>query len=146
LLQELQIRNKQRPNPKPIFLKIAPDLTFSQLDDIIDIVKETNIAGVIATNTTISRADLKTSKETLDAIGAGGLSGQPLKYRATEVIRYLCEKSGNAFPIIGVGGIASPADALEKRSAGASLLQIYTSFIYEGPGLVKKICKAMIAK
>jgi len=146
LLRELQIRNKQRPNPKPIFLKIAPDLTFSQLDDIIAIVKETGIAGVIATNTTISRENLKTSKDTLDKIGAGGLSGQPLKYRATEVIRYLCERSGNAFPIIGVGGIASAADALEKRNAGAGLLQIYSSFIYEGPGLVKKICKAMVTK
>lgn len=146
LLNDLQIRNKQRPNPKPIFLKIAPDLTFSQLDDIIDIVKETGIAGVIATNTTISRKDLKTSKETLEKIGAGGLSGQPLKYRATEVIRYLCDRSGNAFPVIGVGGIASAADALEKRNAGAGLLQIYSSFIYEGPGLVKRICKAMVAK
>lgn len=146
ILRELQIRNHQRATPKPIFLKIAPDLTFSQLDDIIDIVKETGIAGVIATNTTINRKDLKTSKETLDAIGAGGLSGQPLKYRATEVVRYLCDRSENAFPVIGVGGIASTSDALEKQKAGASLLQIYTSFIYEGPGVVKNICKAMVAK
>jgi dihydroorotate dehydrogenase len=144
LLRELQTKNKEKFNPKPIFLKIAPDLTFSQLDDIIDIVKQTGIAGVIATNTTISREKLRTSKQEVEKIGAGGLSGAPLAHRATEVIRYLCDRSNNAFPVIGVGGIASPSEAMEKRKAGAGLIQLYTGFIYEGPGLVKKICKAMV--
>ncbi|TDE12808.1 quinone-dependent dihydroorotate dehydrogenase [Dyadobacter psychrotolerans] len=144
LLGELQKRNKEKFTPKPIFLKIAPDLTTSQLDDIIEIVKASGIAGVIATNTTISRDGLKTSASEIANIGAGGLSGEPLVHRATEVIRYLCEKSGNAFPVIGVGGISLPSQALEKRKAGASLVQIYTGFIYEGPGLASRICKAMV--
>ena len=145
LLTELQKRNTEKFTPKPIFLKIAPDLTTSQLDDIIDIVQETGIAGVIATNTTISREGLRTSQEDIEKIGAGGLSGAPLTHRATEVIRYICEKSGNAFPVIGVGGISSPKDALEKRNAGASLIQLYTGFIYEGPGLASRICKALVS-
>jgi len=144
LLRELEKKNKEKFTPKPIFLKIAPDLTLSQLDDIIDIVMETKIAGVIATNTTISREGLKTSSEEIKKIGAGGLSGAPLTHRATEVIRYICDKSGNAFPVIGVGGTASPKDAIEKRNAGASLVQLYTGFIYEGPGLASRICKALI--
>lgn len=144
LLRELHRLNVAKPKAKPIFLKIAPDLTNSQLDDIIEIVQATGIAGVIATNTTISRNDLQTPTTELDSIGAGGLSGQPLKHRSTEVIRYLCEKSGNAFPVMGVGGIASPADAQEKLNAGAALLQIYTGFVYEGPGLVRRICKSMV--
>lgn len=144
LLSELQKKNKEKFTPKPIFLKIAPDLTNDQLDDIIDIVKETGIAGVIATNTTISREGLKTQTAVIEEIGAGGLSGEPLVHRSTDVIRYLCDRSGNAFPVIGVGGISLPEHALEKRNAGASLVQIYTGFIYEGPGLAKRICKAMI--
>lgn len=143
LLNALQTKNKERFNPKPIFLKIAPDLTNSQLDDIIDIIALTGIAGVIATNTTISRDNLKTAKSEIDAIGAGGLSGQPLKQRATEVIRYLCEQSGNAFPVIGVGGIATPHDAIEKIDAGSTLIQLYSGFIFEGPGIVKRICKEL---
>lgn len=130
--------------PKPILLKIAPDLTNSQLDDIIEIVTTTQIAGVIATNTTISRANLETDGDATQKIGAGGLSGKPLTYRSTEVIRYICERSNNAFPVIGVGGVASPEDALEKLRAGASLVQIYTGFIYEGPGLAKRICKQLV--
>ena len=129
---------------KPILLKIAPDLTDSQLDDIIEIVTTTQIAGVIATNTTISRADLKTDDEFVKKIGAGGLSGAPLTHRSTEVIRYLCEKSNRAFPVIGVGGIASPEDAKAKLEAGASLVQIYTGFIYEGPALAKRICQSLV--
>ena len=129
---------------KPILLKIAPDLTDSQLDDIIEIVTTTQIAGVIATNTTISRADLKTDDELVKKIGAGGLSGAPLTHRSTEVIRYLCEKSNRAFPVIGVGGIASPEDAKAKLEAGASLVQIYTGFIYEGPALAKRICQSLV--
>lgn len=142
--EKREAQNPKRQSPKPILLKIAPDLTNGQLDDIIDIVIRTNIAGVIATNTTINRANLQTNNATLEEIGAGGLSGKPLAYRSTEVIRYLCEQSNRAFPVIGVGGIASPEDALEKLRAGASLVQIYTGFIYEGPGLAKQICKELV--
>lgn len=142
LLQTLQERNLNKPEPRPILLKIAPDLTDEQLLDIIDIVKTTGISGVIATNTTISREDLKSENQK----ESGGLSGKPLKDRSTEVIRFLSEKSGKAFPIIGVGGIHSPEDAIEKLEAGASLVQIYTGFIYEGPGLVKKINKAVLKR
>jgi dihydroorotate dehydrogenase len=135
LLQSLQNNKLQTTKPKPIVLKIAPDLTNEQLLDIIDIVKETKIAGVIATNTTISRYNL----QSINKIEAGGLSGKPLTKRATEVIRFLSKNSNNAFPIIGVGGIHSPQDALDKIDAGASLIQLYTGFIYEGPALVKAI-------
>ncbi len=141
LLTELQKRNNAKLKPKPILLKIAPDLTNSQLDDIIDIVRETKIAGVIATNTTISRDNLTSDIQLLSSIGAGGLSGLPVRERSTEVIRYLSEKSEKAFPVIGVGGIHSPDDAIEKLNAGATLVQLYTGFIYEGPGLVKRICE-----
>lgn len=144
LLLKLQTLNKAKPSPKPILLKIAPDLTNEQLDDIIDIVKETGIAGVIATNTTISREGLKTPRARVEEIGAGGLSGKPVTNRSTEVIRYLKDKSGNAFPIIGVGGIHSAEDAIEKLNAGADLVQVYTGFIYEGPGLIKRINKGIL--
>jgi dihydroorotate dehydrogenase len=131
-------------NQKPILLKIAPDLSNEQLDDIIDIVRETKIAGVIATNTTINRAELKTNVKIVESLGSGGISGKPLTNRSTEVIRYLHEKSNAAFPIIGVGGIHSPEDAIEKLKAGASLIQLYTGFIYEGPSLIKRINKEII--
>src|SRR5690606_39002378 len=144
LLSKLQQLNNTKQKPKPIFLKIAPDLTNSQLDDIIEIVLQSGIAGVIATNTTLSRSDLRTPDAAVEAIGAGGLSGKPLKVRSTEVIRYICEQSRHAFPVIAVGGIFSPADAREKLEAGASLVQIYTGFIYEGPGLIKRICKSLV--
>ena len=134
LLAGLQELNKLKGG-KPILLKIAPDLTDEQLLDIIDIVKTTQIAGVIATNTTISREGLKSENRA----ETGGLSGKPLKDRSTEVIRFLSVKSNKSFPIIGVGGIHSAADALEKLEAGASLIQLYTGFIYEGPGLIKRI-------
>lgn len=146
LLLKLQERNNSLPKRKPILLKIAPDLSDSQLDDIIDIVAITKIDGVIATNTTIDRSNLCTPTKELEQVGAGGLSGIPLKNRSTEVIRYLSLKSNKAFPIIGVGGIHSEADALEKLEAGADLLQLYTGFIYEGPGLVKRINKAVLSK
>lgn len=142
LLQTLQNKNIARPSPKPILLKIAPDLTDEQLLDIIDIIKETKIAGVIATNTTISREGLQSPNKS----EMGGLSGKPLTQRSTEVIRFLSEKSNKAFPIIGVGGIHSAADAIEKLEAGASLIQLYTGFIYEGPALVKDINKAILKK
>ncbi|AVI51472.1 dihydroorotate dehydrogenase (quinone) [Pukyongia salina] len=144
LLRTLKERNSEKNHPKPILLKIAPDLTDEQLLDIIEIVENTKIDGVIATNTTISRSGLQTEKEKVDEIGAGGLSGKPLTSRSTEVIRFLSEKSNRAFPIIGVGGIHSAADALEKIEAGASLVQLYTGFIYEGPGLIKQINKAIL--
>lgn len=146
LLQSLKNENVLKKAPKPILLKIAPDLTNEQLDDIIEIVQTTKIDGVIATNTTIERSGLKSSNELVDKIGAGGVSGKPLTKRSTEVIRYLSEKSAKSFPIIGVGGIHSPLDALEKLDAGASLIQLYTGFIYEGPGLVKRINKAILKR
>lgn len=142
LLNTLQQRNKKNEISRPILLKIAPDLTDEQLDDIVEIVSETGIAGVIATNTTIDRTGLNTNGKL--STEAGGLSGKPLTVRSTEVIRYLHQKSGGSFPIIGVGGIHSPEEAKEKLAAGASLVQIYTGFIYEGPGLIKRICKALV--
>jgi len=146
LLSTLQDLNEKKEVRKPILLKIAPDLTNEQLDDIIEIVGEVKLDGVIATNTTISREGLKTSQEKVDAIGAGGLSGKPVKSRSTEVVRYLAEKSNKAFPIIGVGGIHSGEDALEKLDAGADLVQLYTGFIYEGPKLVKEINRAILSR
>ena len=140
LLSKLETRNSEHKTKKPILLKIAPDLTNEQLLDIIDIVNETQIAGVIATNTTISRDGLQSENR----IEIGGLSGKPLAKRSTEVIRFLSEKSNKAFPIIGVGGIHSAEDALEKLEAGASLVQLYTGFIYEGPKLVTEINKAIL--
>lgn len=142
LLQTLQDENNKKAKTKPILLKIAPDLTNEQLIDIIDIVNETKIAGVIATNTTISRDGLQSGNQS----ETGGLSGKPLTKRSTEVIRFLSEKSNKAFPIIGVGGIHSADDALEKLEAGASLVQLYTGFIYEGPKLVADINKAILKK
>lgn len=144
LLGHLVELNGTYSKPKPILLKIAPDLNEGQLDEVIEIVAASKIDGVIATNTTITRDGLKTSPEKVKAIGNGGLSGLPLKERSTEVIRYLAEKSGKAFPIIGVGGIHSPEDAIEKLNAGADLIQIYTGFIYEGPILVKRINKTIL--
>lgn len=144
LAAKTSVKLRVKGEGRPILLKIAPDLTNSQLDDIIDIVKVSGIDGVIATNTTISRDGLKTPKSIIEKIGAGGLSGKPLTQRSTEVIKYLAEKSGKEFPIIGVGGIHSPQDAIEKLSAGADLIQLYTGFIYEGPYLVKRINKQLI--
>ena len=144
ILSKLQSLNDEKAIQKPILLKIAPDLSNEQLDDIIDIVQVSKIAGVIATNTTISRDDLITDKNYVEDLGAGGISGKPLTKKSTEVIRYLHEKSNAAFPIIGVGGIHTAEDAIEKLKAGASLIQLYTGFIYEGPGLIKKINKAIL--
>ena len=135
LLGTLQELNSKKEKQKPILLKIAPDLSDEQLLDIIDIIKETQIAGVIATNTTLARENL--TSENKDE--TGGLSGKPLTKRSTEVIRFLSEKSNKAFPIIGVGGIHTAEDALEKLDAGASLIQLYTGFIYEGPELIREI-------
>lgn len=142
LLKALQVLNFQKPKTKPILLKIAPDLSDEQLLDIIEIVSTTKIDGVIATNTTISRDGLKSESKS----EKGGLSGKPLTNRSTEVIRFLAEKSNKAFPIIGVGGIHSAEDAIEKIEAGADLIQLYTGFIYEGPKLIKDINKALLKK
>jgi dihydroorotate dehydrogenase len=144
ILNSLQHINKQKSQPKPILLKIAPDLTNSQLDDIIEIVATSGIAGVIATNTTIAREPLQTSTDEITRIGAGGLSGKPVRERSTEVIRYLKTQSKNAFPVIGVGGIHTAQDAIEKLNAGADLVQVYTGFIYEGPGIARAICQGLI--
>lgn len=142
LLQTLQDQNQRQSTPKPILLKIAPDLTDSQLDDIDEIVKQTRIAGIIATNTTIERTGLKTTNAQLDEIGNGGLSGQPILKRSTAVLHYLHQKSNSQYQIIGVGGIESAANAQEKKMHGAALVQIYTGLIYKGPGLVNAISKA----
>ena len=144
LLTLLQSMNHEKAAPKPILLKIAPDLTNEQLDDILEIVETTKIDGIIATNTTISRAGLSTSEATVNAIGNGGLSGAPVRHRSTEVIRYLYEKSGKSLKIIGVGGICSAADAKEKLEAGAVLVQVYSGMVYAGPSLIKDINKALV--
>jgi dihydroorotate dehydrogenase len=143
LLQHVQERNLSRAQPRPLLLKIAPDLTDSQLDDILDIARETKLSGLVSTNTTISREGLTTDARQVAALGAGGLSGRPLRARATEVIRYLYQRSQGELPIIGAGGIHSAADAQEKLAAGASLVQLYTGFIYEGPALVSRINKVL---
>ena len=142
ILNTLQNKNLKHGISRPILLKIAPDLTNEQLDDIVEIVQETKIAGVIATNTTISRDNLASDASLKTEMG--GLSGKPLTSRSTEVIKYLSQKSNQSFPIIGVGGIHSAQDAQEKLDAGAALVQLYTGFVYEGPGLVKRILKALI--
>jgi len=134
----------ERSRSKPILLKIAPDLNNIQLDEIIELVAETKIDGVIASNTSTTRDNLNASKERLSEIGNGGVSGQPIKAQSTNVIKYLADNSNKSFPIIGVGGIHSAEDALEKMNAGADLVQIYTGFIYEGPRLIKKINKAIL--
>ena len=142
LLATLKDLNDKKENPKPILLKIAPDLTNEQLTDIVDIVTTVKIDGVIATNTTLSREGLQSAHKT----EAGGLSGKPLSKRSTEVIRFLVKESKNAFPIIGVGGIHTPEDALEKLYAGAALVQLYTGFVYEGPAAVRSINRALLKR
>jgi len=146
-LQKLLLRMKDRSNTKkqvkPILLKIAPDLENSELDDIVDIVKEINVDGIIATNTTTERLQLTTNKDLVKKFGEGGLSGKPLNKKANKVIRYLSEKLDGKVPIIGVGGIQTVKDAIEMLEAGADLIQIYTGFIFEGPSVVKKINKGI---
>jgi len=144
LLSTLIEENKKFETTRPILLKIAPDLNKIQLNEVIEIVMESEIDGIIASNTSVSRKDLKTSDEELKQIGNGGLSGQPIRDKSTEVIRYLAEKSNKAFPIIGVGGIHSAQDALDKLAAGADLIQLYTGFIYEGPMLVRDINRSIL--
>lgn len=146
LLTELQNLNNSKPKAKPLLLKIAPDLNQEQLNDIIQIATETQLSGIIATNTTISRENLNTEISQVNAMGAGGLSGKPLTERSTEVIRYLRQHLPATVRIIGVGGIMNAADALEKLDAGADLIQLYTGFIYEGPGLIRKINEALVKR
>lgn len=144
LISEVQKLNYQEEKQKPILLKIAPDLNNQQLDEIIELVAETKIDGVIASNTSTTRDNLKASKKRLETIGNGGVSGQPIKNQSTRVIKYLADNAHKSFPIIGVGGIHSAKDALEKLEAGADLVQVYTGFIYEGPRLIKEINKAIL--
>lgn len=144
ILNTLQTLNNSKGKAKPILLKIAPDLNKQELDDIIEIIIETKIEGVIATNTTISRTGLITDSQTIENIGAGGLSGIPVREKSTEIISYLSQNSNKQFTIIGVGGIHSAQDAIEKIETGADLVQLYTGFIYKGPSLIKEICKAMV--
>lgn len=143
LLFTLVTKNEGYDKPKPILLKIAPDLSNEQLDDIVEIVEETKIQGLIATNTTISRDKLTTSKKAVASIGAGGISGKVLSQRATEVIKYIHTKSNGSIPMIGVGGIMTAQDAIEKLEAGASLIQLYSGFVYHGPQLIKDINKTI---
>jgi dihydroorotate dehydrogenase len=143
LLGYVKKLSNAKPKPKPVLLKIAPDLTPEQLNDIVEILVATKTDGIIATNTTISRDGLATSKEDVVKIGNGGLSGAPLRQRSTEVIRFLRQKLGPTYPIIGVGGIMTAEDALEKIDAGADLVQLYTGFIYEGPSLISAINKKL---
>ncbi|RYZ20313.1 MAG: quinone-dependent dihydroorotate dehydrogenase, partial [Chitinophagaceae bacterium] len=142
ILTRLQALN-QHVVPRPILLKIAPDLTETQLDEVVDLALEIGLDGLVATNTTISRAGLQTPTGEVDAIGAGGLSGRPLKERSTEVLRHLVARAGGKIPVIGSGGIFTDGDALEKLAAGAALLEVWTGFIYEGPSIAKRICKVL---
>jgi len=144
ILKRLKDKNVKKSHKKPILLKISPDLTNNQLDEIIDIVKISKIDGIIATNTTTIRDGLSISKEKIKEIGDGGLSGKPLNKRSTEVIRYISTKSNNKIPIMAVGGVLTTNDAIEKLNAGASLVQIYTGFIYEGPWFTKQINKSIL--
>jgi len=148
ILSHLQTINQQLSkqsgtSPKPLLLKIAPDLTPEQINDVIDLALEIRLDGLVATNTTISRAKLLTSQSQLEKIGAGGLSGEPLKKHSTEIVRYISQKSGGKIPIIASGGIFTAADAKEKFAVGATLVQVWTGFIYEGPGIVRKIIEGM---
>lgn len=144
ILSQLQTINNGYANPKPLLLKIAPDLNQQQLDDIISLAFEIKLTGIVATNTTITRNDLSTSKNKIDIIGAGGLSGKPLQTKSTDVLKYIIQNSNNKIPIIASGGIFNVADAIEKLEAGASLIQVWTGFIYEGPSIIKKINKALV--
>lgn len=143
LLLTLQKLNEAKDTPKPLLLKIAPDLTESQLDDIVEVAETSKLSGLIATNTTISREDLNTSDEKVQAIGAGGLSGLPLTHTSWEVLSYIHKKTDGKLPIIGVGGIMETLDAKMRMNGGASLIQVYSGYVYEGPGFVKKILRTL---
>jgi dihydroorotate dehydrogenase len=144
IIEKISEVNEAKPSRKPVLLKIAPDLNEGQLDDVLFVVNQTGIDGIIATNTTTTRDSLTTDNEEIKRIGKGGLSGKPLRDKSTETIRYLVQKSEGKIPVIGVGGIMTPEDAIEKIKAGASLVQIYTGFIYNGPSLPKNINKELL--
>jgi len=143
ILANLQLINKDLEQPKPILLKIAPDLTVEQIDDVIALALEIKLEGLVASNTTTSRNQLQTANERLQKIGPGGLSGLPLRSRSTEIIKYIYKKTGGQIPVIASGGIFTAADAKEKTEAGAVLVQVWTGFIYEGPSIVKNICRGL---
>ena len=143
ILSHLQTISLQQPVQKPLLLKIAPDLNWKQIDDVIDLALEIKLDGLVATNTTICRGELVTDPKKLESIGAGGMSGYPLKNRSTEIVKYIHQKTKGTMPIIASGGIFTPEDANEKLNAGAALVQVWTGFIYEGPGIVKNICNGL---
>ena len=145
ILVNLQSINKAKPNPKPILLKIAPDLNDEQVNDVINLAKEIQLDGIVATNTTISREQLNTSAPEVEAIGAGGLSGKPVQQRSTQIVQKITRQTNAAIPVIASGGIFNGHDAMEKMQAGATLVQVWTGFIYEGPGIIKKICRELIS-
>jgi dihydroorotate dehydrogenase len=143
ILSHLQTINKQQPKPRPLLLKIAPDLSIDQINDVIDLAMELQLDGLVAANTTVRRDHLQTGNDQLEEIGAGGLSGAPLRERATEIVKYIHDRSGGTIPVIASGGIFTGADANEKLAAGAKLVQVWTGFIYAGPSIAKKICEAI---
>ncbi len=144
ILGHLQTINRAKRKPKPLLLKIAPDLTMAQLDEIISLATEIELDGLVATNTTISREGLQTDQQQVNDIGAGGLSGAPLKNRSTQMVQYIHNVTNGRLPVIASGGIFTGADAKQKLDAGASLVQVWTGFVYEGPGIVKDICKTLV--
>jgi dihydroorotate dehydrogenase len=146
ILTHLQLLNKNFAQPKPILLKIAPDLTQTQIDDVVDLAQEINLDGLVIANTSLDRSKLVTPNSQLEAIGSGGLSGLPVKQRATEMVKYIKTQTGGKIPIIASGGIFTGEDAAEKLTAGASLVQVWTGFVYEGPAIVKNICSYLAAR
>lgn len=144
ILTHLQALNQEFEIQKPILLKIAPDLEREQIDDVIDLAKEIKFDGLVATNTTIGREQLQTPNSKLQTIGAGGLSGKPLQKRSTEVLKYIHQKTNGSIPVIASGGIFTGNDAKEKIKSGASLVEVWTGFIYEGPFIVKRICRELL--
>lgn len=145
ILTHLQSINLQKPQPRPILLKIAPDLSGEQINDVVDLAKETRLDGIVAANTTISRAGLQTPPAVIRAAGEGGLSGKPLQQRSTQIVQQIMQRTSGKIPLIASGGIFDGRDATEKLGAGATLVQVWTGFIYEGPGIVKKICRELAA-
>ncbi|HKZ65096.1 MAG TPA: quinone-dependent dihydroorotate dehydrogenase [Chitinophagaceae bacterium] len=144
ILRHLQMINNGKAISKPILLKIAPDLTQEQIDDVVDLALEIQLDGLVCSNTTISRIGLITPKEEIEKIGAGGLSGQPVKERSTAIVNYIHQRTKGEIPVIASGGIFTAEDAKEKMNSGASLVQVWTGFIYEGPAIVKRICQALV--
>ena len=142
-MENLQTQNLKFEIQRPILLKIAPDLTTEQLDDVIDLALEINLDGLVATNTTISRENLRSTNSTVLKIGAGGLSGMPLKQKSNDIIKYISQKTNGKIPIVASGGIFTALDAKERLHSGAALIQVWTGFIYEGPSIVKKICNGI---